>query len=129
MPLTNPFARKAPPEQKASAAKSLIALHRLGAPVWTPRDYASLARQGYERNVVAYRCVRLVAEAAASAPLKVVEGGEVHSDHPLIDLLAAPNPEQSGAALLESFYGFLQTAGNAYLEAVALDGARCAPTA
>jgi HK97 family phage portal protein len=43
-------------------------------------------------------------------------------DHPLIDLLARPNPAQSGAELLESFYGFLQTAGNAYLEAVALNG-------
>ncbi|GJL96109.1 MAG: portal protein [Hyphococcus sp.] len=115
------FTRKSP-EAKASAAKALIAMHRLGAPAWTPRDYASLARQGYERNVIAYRCVRLVAEAAASTPLKVVEDGAVHCDHPLIDLLARPNPEQSGAELFESFYGFLQTAGNAYLEVVSLDG-------
>ena len=115
--------RKTPPERKASAAKALIALHRPGAPVWTPRDYASLARQGYERNVVAYRCVRLVAEAAAAAPLKVTERGRLLTDHPLAALLARPNAEQSGAALFESFYGFLQTAGNAYLEAVALDGA------
>lgn len=117
------FARRKAPETKASAAKALIALHRLGQPAWTPRDYASLARQGYERNVIAYRCVRLVAEAAASAPLKVVEGGDVHTDHPLLALLKHPNPEQSGAELLESFYGFLQTAGNAYLEAALIDGA------
>ncbi len=110
------------PEQKASAARPLIALSRLGQPAWTPRDYASLARAGFERNVIAYRCVRLVAEAAASAPLMVREGGDVLSEHPLIDLMKKPNPEQSGAELLESFYGFLQTAGNAYLEAVSLDG-------
>jgi HK97 family phage portal protein len=122
-----PFLRKPPeakaPESKASAAKTLIALHRPGAPVWTPRDYASLARAGYERNVVAYRCVRLVAEAAASAPLRVAEAGAVMADHPLLTLLNRPNTEQSGAELFENFYGFLQTAGNAYLEAVALDGA------
>ncbi len=123
MPLIPNLFTPKPPEAKASAAKGLIALHRLGAPAWTPRDYASLARQGYEKNVIAYRCVRLVSEAAASAPLKVVEAGAVFCDHPLIDLLARPNPAQSGAELLESFYGFLQTAGNAYLEAVALDGA------
>ena len=117
------FTRKAPPERKASAAKALIALNRLGAPAWTPRNYASLARQGYERNVIAYRCVRLTAEAAASAPLGVVENGKPLSDHPLLPLLARPNPEQSGAELFESFYGFLQTAGNAYMEAVSLDGA------
>ena len=116
-----PFLKK-PPEQKASAAKALIALHRLGAPAWTPRDYASLARAGFERNVIAYRCVRLVAEAAASAPLCVLEDGVAHCAHPLIELLAHPNPEQSGAELFETFHGYLQTAGNAYLEAVALDG-------
>jgi len=66
--------------------------------------------------------VRLVAEAAASAPLRVAENGAVLSEHPLLALIARPNPEQSGAELFESFYGFLQTAGNAYLEGVALDG-------
>jgi len=127
--MKNPF-RKRPAsagaqhkEHKASAAKALIALHRLGQPVWTPRDYASLSRQGYEKNVIAYRCIRLVAEAAASAPLKVIENGEVLCDHPLITLITHPNTEQSGAELFESFYGYLQTAGNAYLEAVMLDGA------
>ena len=116
------FLRRAP-EEKASAAKALISLHRLGQPAWTPRNYASLARAGFEKNVIAYRCVRLVAEAAASAPLAVVEDGAVMTDHPLKRLLAAPNEEHSGAELLESFYGFLQTAGNAYLEASFIDGA------
>ncbi|GAB4525446.1 MAG: phage portal protein [Amphiplicatus sp.] len=110
-------------EKKASAAKPLIALAGPRAPAWTPRDYASLARAGFERNVVAYRCVRLVAEAAAAAPLKIVEDGRVACDHPLKALLERPNPEQSGAALFETLYGFLQTAGNAYLEAASLDGA------
>ncbi|MEM8772644.1 MAG: phage portal protein [Pseudomonadota bacterium] len=121
MPLIPSFLRT-PPEAKASAAKALISLHRLGRPAWTPRDYASLARAGFERNVIAYRCVRLVAEAAASAPLRVAEAGEALSAHPVIDLLARPNPEQSGAELMESFYGYLQTAGNAYLEAASVDG-------
>lgn len=115
----NPFA---PPERKDSAAKALISLQRLGQPVWSPRDIVSLARHGYERNVVTYRCVRLIAEAAASAPLRVVENGAALDTHPLLALLEAPNPDQSGAVFLEEAYGFLQTAGNAYLEAVALDG-------
>ena len=111
------------PEAKASAARPLIALSRLGQPAWTPRDYASLARAGFERNVIAYRCVRLVSEAAASAPMQVRENGSILTDHPLLALLKQPNPEQSGAELFESFYGFLQTAGNAYMEVVSLDGA------
>lgn len=109
-------------EKKHSAARTLIAVSAPGQPVWTPRNYAALAKAGYERNVIAYRCIRLVAEAAASAPLRVVEAGAVINDHPLLSLLAHPNAEQSGAALLESLYGYLETAGNAYLEAVTLEG-------
>ncbi|MGD9799711.1 MAG: phage portal protein [Parvularculaceae bacterium] len=110
-------------ERKQSKARALVALSTPGQPVWTPKNYAALARAGFEKNVIAYRCIRLVAEAASAAPLRVVENGAVLSDHPLLALMAHPNSEQSGAALLESLYGYLQTAGNAYLEAVALDGA------
>lgn len=110
-------------EKKKSAARALTALSRPGEPVWTPRDYASLARAGFQKNVIAYRSIRLVSEAAASAPLRVVDGGRVMSAHPLLDLLNRPNPEQSGQTLFETLYGFLETAGNAYLEAVRLDGA------
>ena len=37
-------------------------------------------------------------------------------------LLGAPNAEADGVSLLEEFYGHLQIAGNAYLEAVSLEG-------
>jgi phage portal protein BeeE len=36
--------------------------------------------------------------------------------------MARPNPRQDGAAFLESVVAHLQLAGNAYLEAVTLDG-------
>jgi len=109
-------------EAKASATSHVMAYHHMGAPVWSPRDYASLARNGFERNVIAYRCIRLIAEAAASAPLKLCVGDQILSDHPLLALLRAPNAEQSGSELLESLYGYLQTSGNGYLEAVSVNG-------
>ncbi len=92
--------------------------HSPGRPVWSPRDTGAFAREGYARNAIAYRCVRMIAEAAASAPLRV---GPL--DHPLARLLARPNPEQTGVALLEAFYGHLQVSGNAYLESASLDEA------
>lgn len=95
--------------------RKLLAWHAPGRPAWPMRDPAAFAREGYGRNAIAYRCVRLIAEAAASAPLKVGP-----SDHPLACLLARPNPEQTGVELLEAFYGHLQVAGNAYLEAASL---------
>lgn len=106
------------PETKESAARPLIALTGPKGPVWTPRDYSSLARAGFERNVIANRCVRIIAEAAASAPLQIVSGNDVYTEHPALALLAQPNPREAGNAFLETVYGFLQTAGNAYIEAV-----------
>ncbi len=106
------------PEIKDSRAGPLIALTSAGRPRWTPRDYASLAAEGFARNPVVYRCVRMVAEAAASTPLAVFQDGVRTDDHPLARLLAKPNPEQSGPEWLEALYGALQTAGNAYAEAV-----------
>jgi len=112
-----------PAEVKASPTRRLIALTSGARPRWTPRDYQALAREGYARNPVAYRCVRMIAEAAASAPLMVFRGGARAPDHPLQRLLARPNPEEAGADLLETFFGALQTSGNGYVEAVAADGA------
>ena len=114
-----PVGRRRDPacEIKAGAAGPLIALSQVGRPVWTSRDYESLAREGFQRNAVVYRCVRMIAEAAASVPLMVMQGGERREDHPLAQRLRAPNPEQSGVELMEQIYGHLQTAGNAYLEA------------
>lgn len=94
------------------AERKFVSWAMLGRPYWSPRDASAFAREGYSKNAVAYRCVRLIAEAAASAPLRVAP-----FDHPLARLLEKPNPEQTGIELLEAFFGHLQVAGNAFLEA------------
>jgi HK97 family phage portal protein len=109
-------------EPKASATAPLIAFESLRQPVWTPRDYHALAREGFAQNAVVYRCVRMIAEAAASVPLLLYDGDEEIDEHPLKTLLARPNPGQCGPDLLEAWYGFLLVSGNAYLEAVAIGG-------
>jgi HK97 family phage portal protein len=111
------------PEGKASKAGAIIALHSAGRPVWTPRTYAALARAGYMKNAIVYRAVRMVAEAAASIPWLLYDGATELDDHPLLRLLAKPNAHQSGADLLEALYGHLLVSGNAYAEAVVVDGA------
>ena len=42
----------APPERKASRTARLIALESGGRARWTPRDYAALAREGYQPNAI-----------------------------------------------------------------------------
>jgi HK97 family phage portal protein len=109
--------RAAAPEAKTAPA---LSLHDLPQPVWTPRDYGALAREGFARNPVVHRCVRMIAEAAAGIPLAVTVDGAPAPDHPLARLLAAPNPDQTGHELMEAFHGYLQVAGNAYLLATTL---------
>ncbi len=108
-------------ERKASAAGPALAFHGLGRACWSPRDQVSLIRTGYEHNVIGFRAVRMVAEAAAAIPLVLEEDGARPSEHPLLRLLAQPNPGQDGRGFLETVYGHLQLAGNAYLEAAAPD--------
>ncbi|MCB1487354.1 MAG: phage portal protein, partial [Bauldia sp.] len=116
------FSRRAsePAEAKASATAALIALQTHGAPAWTPRDYAALAREGYAKNAIVYRCVRLIAEAAASVPWLLYEGAAEIDAHPLLALLARPNRRQAGRDFRETLFGHLLVSGNAYIEAVTL---------
>ncbi|HWA70373.1 MAG TPA: phage portal protein [Rhizomicrobium sp.] len=114
------FLKKAPPEKKSS--QPLIALSLQGRARWGGRDAASLARIGVMQNAIAYACVRKIASAAASVPWLLYDGAEELETHPLLALLVRPNMNEDGVALFERWYGFLQTAGNAYLEGVTLDG-------
>lgn len=106
---------------KASKAGRAIHLQTLGRPIWTPRDYASLAKESYMMNAVSYRCVRLVAEAAAQMPFLVYEGDTELSDHPFLSLIRRPNPFESQQDFLVRLYSFLCLAGQTYIEPVMLD--------
>jgi HK97 family phage portal protein len=114
------FFRRAP-EQK-SAPPPLIALSLMGAPRWSGRDFPALAREGMLKNAIAYRCVRMIAEGAASVPWLLYEGRRELESHPLLKLLAAPNPREEGSALFERWYAYLECAGDSYLEAVGAGG-------
>ncbi len=111
------------PEQKASRAGALLAFHALGQARWTPRNVVDLTREGYERNAVVYRCVRMIAEAAASVPWTMFDGREEIVTHAALDLLARPNPSDVSATLLEGVFTNLMLFGNAFVESVAVDGA------
>ena len=112
-------------EAKSSRVAPLIALDGNRQPVWAPRDYASFAREGLMQNPVAFRAVRMIAEAAASVPLLLYDRDTEIEDHWLLDVLAKPAPGQIGVDLLEALFSSLLVSGNAYVEAVAIaDGIR-----
>ncbi|MFQ5783599.1 MAG: phage portal protein [Alphaproteobacteria bacterium] len=120
------FRTLAPDGRKASAARRLIALDQVGRPVWSPRRFDAFADEGYRKNVIAFRAVGEVAQAAASVPWRLFRraGGRCVeiAEHPLLGLLVRPNPLQAGPALLEAAYAFRLIAGNAFIEAVTPEG-------
>jgi HK97 family phage portal protein len=108
-------------EAKASRVAPMIAIPSQGRAVWSSRDYAGFAKEGFQTNPVAHRCVRLIAEAAASVPLDVMHADpDITKD--MTELLVAPNPRQATAEFMEALYLQLTLSGNAYVECVSLDG-------
>ncbi len=107
--------------REKKSAYPVFAFQGAGLANWSANDIGSLAIDGYGRNPVVYRCVRMVGEAAASVPLLVYEGSSELVEHPAMQLLGNPNRRQAGAEFLETVYGHLMVAGNAYVERVDLD--------
>ncbi|MGV6819375.1 MAG: phage portal protein [Parvularcula sp.] len=106
------------PQKKSSVLSELIALHGPGTARWSGRDSVSLAASGYGRNVISYRCVQMIADAAASVRLFVAKDGLRDGDHAIGQLLNHPNMDMTGQALREAIFGHLQIHGNAYLEII-----------
>ena len=109
-------------DQKASRTGPLIAHLTYGSVRYAPRNVVELTRLGYERNPIAYRAVRMVAEAAASIVWRAYEGRDEIDDHPALALLARPNPAEIGSTFIEALISNMLLFGNAYVEAARIDG-------
>ncbi|MCO5730912.1 phage portal protein [Rhizobium sp. SSA_523] len=88
---------------------------------WSGRSYAALAQTGFMRNPVAHRAVTMLAQSCACVPWLCYRGARERPDHPILSLLARPNPRQSGPDFFETLYGHLMLSGNAYVEALSLE--------
>jgi HK97 family phage portal protein len=107
---------------KQSQAMRLISQAKVGQAIWSGRDYGKFADQGYRRNAIAYACISMICDSVKSVPWVLYQGHGNQRielvDHPLLTLLATPNPTQSGSDFLETLAGFYLIAGNVYIEAI-----------
>src|SRR6056297_2962633 len=118
------YLRKANPlprEEKASAGARVAVWGSSGRAAWSPRDTASLTKNGFHGNPVGFRAVKMIAEAAAALPVICQDERRRYETHPALSLIARPNMEQGRADLMEAAYVQLLLSGNAYLEAVVAD--------
>lgn len=105
-------------QTKASATAPLFVTQGIRQPLWTPRQYDTLAEEGYQKNIVVYRCVSLISRGVGSVPWRVYKGGKRLETHPLLKLLQNPNPQQGLSRFMEAMAAYLLLAGNVYVEAV-----------
>ena len=77
--------------------------------------YQDLAKEGYLKNAIVYRCVNEISKGASAVPLLLKNGDEIVEQHPLIDLLNRPNPLQSYSEFFNSLFGYVLLSGNAYI--------------
>lgn len=98
-------------KSRARVAPPIAGQAMLGQALMRPGRWDPQPVEAYTGQAIVHRCVRLIAEGAAAIPFQ-----SAHRD--VLTLLSRPNPDQSGPELWENLYGYLQLAGNAYLELI-----------
>lgn len=105
-------------ERKESALRAFMARGLPTAKWRLHQKTESFYREGYQQNVIVYRCISLIAEAAASAPPIAYAGDRQLTSHPALDLLINPNPRQSGEDFRQAVFAYDLLAGESFQELV-----------
>ena len=100
------------PEQKQS---NMMGYFGVGTEETKTYKYQELAKEGYLKNAIVYRCVNEISKGASAVPFVLKAGDQILEEHPLIELLNKPNPLQSYSEFFNSLFGYLLLSGNAYV--------------
>jgi len=111
-----------PSEVRAAAGFSLnVPEYQIGTPRWLDMNIQTY-RQAYATGTAVYRCIGARAQAVSSAPVRVYrdEGGDPTElpDHPLRQLMTAPNPMMSEAEFLVMTQTLMDATGFCAIEKV-----------
>ncbi len=77
--------------------------------------YDDLAKEGYLKNAIVYRCVNEISKGASAVPILLKNGDDIVENHELLTLLDRPNPLQSYSEFFNSLFGYVLLSGNAYI--------------
>jgi HK97 family phage portal protein len=90
--------------------------------VWSARNYNKFSEEAYIKNVIAYRSISMLACSVGTINwcLHKTENSEQIEvrNHPLLKLLAKPNPLMSGALFFETLASHKLIGGNCFILAV-----------
>jgi HK97 family phage portal protein len=85
---------------------------------WSSSEFSNFEKN-YTTNIIAYRCVTMIARSASYIPLKLykIDNG-VESEiqnHPILDLFKKPNKDESYSVFMEKIYSSLLISGNIFI--------------
>lgn len=83
-------------------------------PQWSSREFATLAEEGFRKNVFAFRSINLIAKGIASIPISV-QAENKSEDTELTHLINNPNISMSKSTFFENIISYLLISGNAYI--------------
>ena len=107
---------------------SKVYYQNVGTPVWTDKNYVKMAEESYNKNVIANRCINIVAKSASSVKLHLMDKNKnVITEHKILELLENPNPFLSQMEFFETIYSHKLIAGNIFIEAVFSDKNKTQP--
>ena len=96
-------------------ATNMVGYFGVGASDPKQYKYQDLAKEGYLKNAIVYRCVNEISKGASAVEYCLKSGDQMIEVHPMLDLIARPNPLQSYAEFSQALFGFLLLSGNAYI--------------
>jgi HK97 family phage portal protein len=93
---------------------------QLNKPIWPKRNIQTYTDQGYSVLALVFRCIGILAQSIAQAPLRVYQdtpnGPEPVDNHPLRQLILRPNREGNEARFLGQVMMTMATAGFCVIE-------------
>ena len=110
--IRNYFTGQEEPEKKMTGS---MAQYLGVGPTHKSYKYQDLAKEGYLKNAIVYRCVNEISSGASAVNFKIFNGDEELEMHPLINLLNKPNPLQSNFEFMKALSSYLLLSGNSYI--------------
>lgn len=85
-------------------------------------NYRAAANEGYNKNVYVFTAIREVATSVAGIPWFLADKkGKIIESHPLLDLIAQPNPRMGTASFFEWLTSYFLISGNSYILRISPD--------
>ena len=128
----NPFKRFSRNEKKDVGMQSHYGSSWIplgGDEGWSERRYETLSRECYLMNSIGFRCMKLIAQTAASIDIHLVKQPDPAKpqtervyNHPALDIIKRPSPLTPQMSFFEQVYSYIRLAGNAYIRAISVNG-------